>query len=122
MEKIKKNWGKTGKASVYMAKESLGSLAEKLEYMISLPEISGLMAEDKSNPDKISPKIFMRIEKGLEKREKTQIVRDLLTIASFFPKLRKITAIREDKKMPKNYLPFPDFREYLREKGVIWDR
>ena len=122
MEKIKKNWGKTGKASVYVAQEGLGSLVQKLEHMISLPGISGFMAEDKSKQDKITPKIFMRIEKGLEERRKTQIVRDLLMIASFAPKLRKITAIREDKKIPKDHVSFPDFREYLREKGVTWER
>lgn len=121
MEKTRKEWEEKGRVSCSMKHKTLFSMASRLENMLSLPNIGGLLVEEEKDINGTPFKIFMQVSPTADEAEKIKTIRNLLILASFIPSIKRIVALREDKKVPRNHIDFEDYKDFLYSNKLLWD-
>lgn len=121
MEKTKKEWQEKGRVTCSMKNKTLITMANRLENMLSLPKVGGILIEENDDINANPIRIFMHVSSNANDAEKIKTVRNLLTLASFIPSIKRIVALREDKKVPRNHIDFEDYKDILRANNISWD-
>ncbi len=127
MNTIRKEWEKNGRVSCEMKNETLSSMAKKLQIMATLPKLAYFITNkytplNTSSSIKRHPvRILMPLTTIKNEQQATRIVRKFIMLMAVLP-INQITAIRNDKKMPKDCLDFQKVFDALSAKQIIYGK
>ena len=118
-QNIDNQWNENGQVTVPIFAEDLARTGARLEHLAALNGLKGILVLPPENEWRYS--VFIPMNEPTPK-DRLQLVRRLLAISTICHHFSHVQAIRQDKRVPKDVMPYRAYRQFLLDKGICMER